>query len=143
MQNQAFVATARGAWSFRTLGLAENCHDRLLAEHGGSAGVRDEALLESALARPRNLLACGKPSMFELAAAYACGIIKNHAFIDGNKRTGLMAAFVFLGIKNIDLVATESDVVVQTLALAANALSEGAYAAWLKENSCTGKPRKR
>jgi death on curing protein len=110
-------------------------HDRLLAEHGGSGGIRDEALLESALARPQNLLAYGKPSMFELAAAYACGIIKNHPFIDGNKRTGFMAAFVFLGINKIDFVAAESDVVVQTLAVAANEISEKSYSSWLKENS--------
>jgi death-on-curing protein len=117
-------------------------HDRLLAEHGGSAGIRDEALLEYALARPQNLLAYGKPSMFELAAAYACGIIKNHPFIDGNKRTGFMAAFVFLGINKIDLAATESDVVLRTLAVASNEMSEEAYASWLKENSRTAK-RKR
>ena len=110
-------------------------HDRLLAEHGGTAGIRDEALLESALARPQNLLTYGKPSLFELAAAYTCGIIKNHPFIDGNKRTGFMAAFVFLGINKIDLVATESDVVLKTLGLAANEISEQAYASWLTENS--------
>jgi len=110
-------------------------HDRLLAEHGGSAGIRDETLLDSALARPKNLLAYGKPSMFELAAAYACGIIKNHPFIDGNKRTGFMAAFVFLGINKIDFVAAESDVVLETLAVADNQMTEEAYAAWLKDNS--------
>ena len=110
-------------------------HDRLLAEHGGSAGIRDETLLDSALARPKNLLAYGKPSMFELAAAYACGIIKNHPFIDGNKRTGFMAAFVFLGINKIDFVAAESDVVLETLAVADNEMTEEAYEAWLKDNS--------
>jgi death-on-curing protein len=117
--------------------------DRLLAEHGGSAGVRDEMLLESGLARPKNLPAYGKPSMFELAAAYACGIIKNHPFIDGNKRTGFMAAFGFLGINKIDVMADETDVVVRTLAVAANEMSEEAYAAWLKENSRIPKARKR
>ena len=80
--------------------------------------------------------------MFELAAAYACGIIKNHPFIDGNKRTGFMAAFVFLGINKIDFVADESDVVLRTLAVAANDMSEEAYATWLKENSRVPKPRK-
>jgi len=118
-------------------------HDRLLAEHGGSAGVRDETLLESALARPKNLLAYGKPSMFALAAAYACGIIKNHPFIDGNKRTGFMAAFLFLGLNKIDLSANEADVVVRTLAVAANEMSEEAYASWLKGNCQIPKPRKR
>ena len=116
-------------------------HDRLLAEHGGSAGVRDERLLESALARPKNLLAYGKPSLFDLAAAYACGIIKNHPFIDGNKRTGFMAAFVFLGINKVDFIAPESDVVIKTLAVAANEMTEEAYAAWLKDNSRSGQRR--
>src|SRR6266496_4739445 len=110
-------------------------HDRLLAEHGGSVGIRDETLLESALARPKSLLAYGKPSLFDLAAAYACGIIKNHPFIDGNKRTGFMAAFVFLGINKVDFIAPESDVVIKTLAVAANEMTEEAYAAWLKDNS--------
>jgi death-on-curing protein len=118
-------------------------HDRLLAEHGGSAGVRDEALLDSALARPRNLVSYGKPSMFDLAAAYAFGIIKNHPFIDGNKRTGFIAAFVFLGINGIDLVAEESDVVRRTLAAAANEMSEKACASWLREHSRVVKRRKR
>ena len=118
-------------------------HERLLSEHGGSAGIREEALLDSALSRPQNLLAYEKPSMFDLAAAYAFGIIKNHPFIDGNKRTGFMAAFVFLGINKIDLVAEESDVVLRTLAVAVNEMSEEAYATWLKENSRVPKPRKR
>ena len=82
-------------------------HDQLLAEHGGSGGIRDEALLESALARPANLLAYGKPSLFDLAAAYACGIIKDHPFVDGKKRTGFMAAYVFLGINKIEFVGDE------------------------------------
>ena len=110
-------------------------HDRMLAEHGGSAGIRDENLLESALAKPRNLLAYGKPSLFDLAAAYACGIIKNHPFIDGNKRTGFMAAFVFLGVNKVELTADETDVVVQTLAVAAGELTEKGYAKWLEQNS--------
>jgi death-on-curing protein len=118
-------------------------HDRLLAEHGGSAGLRDEALLDSALARPKNLLAYGKPSLFTLAAAYACGIIKNHPFIDGNKRTGFMAAFVFLGINKVDFQAEESAVVLRTLSVASGETSEQSYAEWLKQNSKTPKRGKR
>jgi len=110
-------------------------HDRLLAEHGGSAGIRDQGLLESALARPKNLFAYEKPSLFELAAAYACGIVKSHPFIDGNKRTGFMTAYVFLGINQIEVTAPESDVVLKTRAVASGELSEDAFAAWLKENS--------
>ena len=117
-------------------------HYQLLAEHGGRSGIRDEALLDSALARPKNLLVYGKPSLFDLAAAYACGIIKNHPFADGNKRTGFMAAYVFLGINGIEFMAEEGDVVLKTLALAAGELTEKHYAAWLRENSRVEKPRK-
>ena len=110
-------------------------HDRLLAEHGGSPGVRDEALLESALARSENLIAYEKPTLFDLAAAYACGIIKNHPFVDGNKRAGFMAAYVFLGANKIEFVADEADVVQQTLAVAAGDLTEEGYAKWLEKYS--------
>jgi len=117
-------------------------HDRMLAEHGGSAGIRDENLLESALAKPRNLLAYGKPSLFSLAAAYAYGIIKNHPFVDGNKRTGFMTAFVFLGINEVDFATEETDVAVQTLAAAAGELTEEGYAKWLEEKSKLPRRRK-
>ena len=108
--------------------------ERLLAEHGGSAGIRDDALLESALGRPQNLFAYGKRTLFDLAATYAHGIIKNHPFIDGNKRAGFMAAFLFLGRNGFDLVADEEDAYKQTLAVAEGTLDEKAYAKWLKEN---------
>jgi len=108
--------------------------ERLLAEHGGGAGVRDDALLESALGRPQNLFAYGKPTLFDLAATYAHGIINNHPFIDGNKRAGFMAAFLFLGRNGFDLVADEEDAYEQTLAVAEGTLDEKAYAKWLKEN---------
>jgi death-on-curing protein len=72
-------------------------HERLLAEHGGLAGIRDAGLLSSAMGRPKNILAYEKSSLFDLAAAYAHGIAKNHAFNDGNKRTALMAPYIFLG----------------------------------------------
>jgi len=109
-------------------------HERLIAEFGGSAGVRDEGLLESALGKPKNLFAYSKPTMFELAASYAFGIVKNHPFIDGNKRTGFMAAYTFLGKHQWELGATEADATVQTLRLAANDCSQADYAAWLKRN---------
>lgn len=116
-------------------------HDRMLAEHGGDGGIRDENLLDSALAKPKNILAYGKPTLFALAAAYACGIIKNHPFVDGNKRTGFLAAYVFLGINGVEFSAVETDVVVQTLAVAGGELNEDGYAKWLEENSKL--PRKR
>ncbi len=120
-------------WILRDTVLA--LHERLLAEFGGSSGVRDRGLLDSALARPENLLAYGKPSVFELAAAYAFGLVKNHPFIDGNKRTGFATAVLFLELNRQRAQASEADAVIQTLALAAGATDEAAYAAWLKANT--------
>jgi len=110
-------------------------HEELLARFGGLAGVRDEGLLESALNRPIHLYHYGEPSLFELAAAYASGIVKNHPFLDGNKRSGFVAAALFLEANGLRFVATEEDVVERTLALAASAIDEAIYAAWL-ERSC-------
>ena len=84
-------------------------HERLIAEYGGSPGLRDEGLLESALARPLHLFHYGNPSEVELAAAYAVGIAKNHAFIDGNKRTAFVAAAVFLSRNGLRLTAPEAE----------------------------------
>lgn len=110
-------------------------HDMMLSFYGGIAGVRDEHLLESALARPRQLFHYGKPSMAEMAAAYAAGIVKNHPFLDGNKRTGFMLGAGFLERNGHEFHATEADAVVSTLALAAGAMTEAAYAGWLEANS--------
>lgn len=109
-------------------------HDEQLAEHGGSAGVRDMGLLESALARPRNAWSYGQEDLIELAALYAAGIMRNHPFIDGNKRAGFLAAYAFLYVNGSELVADEGEVVVQCLALAASEIGEGEFAAWLREN---------
>ena len=117
----------------------EDClsfHEKLLARFGGSSGVRDCGLLESALARPQHLFAYEQPSLFELAAVYAHGIVKNHPFIDGNKRTGLLAAAVFLETNGKRFTAAEEDAVVQTLALAAGAMTADEFAVWL-EKVCT------
>ena len=115
-------------------------HERLLAEHGGSSGIRDEGLLESALGRPQNLFAYGKPTLFDLASAYAYGVIKNHPFVDGNKRTGFMAAYLFLGRNGYEFAAAEGDVVIKTLAVASGEIDEQHYAMWLRTNS---KPARR
>lgn len=109
-------------------------HDESLADHGGAAGVRDEGLFDSALARPENLFAYGTPDMFDLAAAYAFGIVRNHPFVDGNKRTGFLAAAVFLEINGWMLTADEVDATVKTFALAASEITEEAYAAWLRRS---------
>lgn len=110
-------------------------HDMMLSQYGGIAGVRDENLLESALAKPRQLFAYGKPTMTEMAAAYAFGIVKNHPFLDGNKRTGFMIGAGFLERNGFEFRATEADVVLRTLALAAGKMSESDYAAWMKANA--------
>lgn len=110
-------------------------HEQSLAQFGGLAGVRDEGLLDSALGKPRNLFAYAKPSLFDLAASYAFGLVKNHPFIDGNKRTGFIVAVTFLELNGPRFVAGEVDATVRTLALAAGEMSETAYSAWLKASS--------
>jgi death-on-curing protein len=110
-------------------------HEQSLAQFGGSAGIRDEGLLDSALGKPHNLFACGKPNLFDLAASYAFGVVKNHPFIDGNKRTGFIVAVLFLELNGCHFYAGEVDAAICTLALAAGEMSEAAYAEWLKANS--------
>jgi death on curing protein len=117
-------------WILREVALL--AHEQSLAQFGGSGGLRDEGLLDSALGKPHNLFAYGKPSLFELAASYAFGIVKNHPFIDGNKRTGFVVAIAFLQINGWHLEASEVDATLRTLALAAGAMTEAAYADWLK-----------
>lgn len=110
-------------------------HEQSLAQFGGSAGIRDEGLFDSALNRPQNLFAYGKPTLFELAASYAFGLAKNHPFIDGNKRTAFVTAVLFLELNGQRFEATEVDATVQTLALAAGEMAEVDFAAWLKASS--------
>lgn len=107
-------------------------HDSLLSRFGGRGGLRDSGMLDSALNKPIQLFTYGKPSLFDLAAAYAAGIIGNHPFGDGNKRSGFMAAYVFLGINGHRLNAPEEQAVLQTLALAAGEIGADEYAVWLK-----------
>jgi len=110
-------------------------HDMMLAQHGGMVGLRDAGLLESGLNRPRQIFTYEKPSLHQLAAAYAHGIVQNHPFLDGNKRTGFMAAATFLEVNGLEFTATEADVVIATLALADRKMSEKEYSAWLHANS--------
>lgn len=110
-------------------------HSVMLKEFGGSPGVRDEGLLDSALARARNLSAYGDPTIFDLAAAYAYGIIRNHPFVDGNKRTGLMAAYTFLRLNGYQLRAAEVEAVAVIRDLAAGDIDEGALARWIEVNA--------
>ncbi|MFZ9932856.1 MAG: type II toxin-antitoxin system death-on-curing family toxin [Chthoniobacterales bacterium] len=110
-------------------------HDMLLDQYGGCSGIRDEGLLESALARPRQLDHYGKPTIPEMAAACTADIVKNHPFLDGNKRTGFMMGAGFLERNGYEFVAAEAEVVIRTLALAAGELGEADYATWLEANS--------
>ncbi len=120
-------------WLEKALVLA--IHDRQLAEHAGSAGVRDEGLLESALARAQQLHAYGDPApdLADLAAALAFGLARNHPFVDGNKRTAHVAYRTFLALNGAELVATDEDKFVNMLALAEGKLAERGFAAWLRE----------
>jgi death-on-curing protein len=111
-------------------------HDRLLALHGGGTGLRDLALLQSALARPRQHHAyANAPHIIEMAALYTAGIIRNHPFVDGNKRTGFVAGVLFLELNGVDFGASEEDAAQAVFDVAAGKLNEDAYAAWLRANS--------
>lgn len=110
-------------------------HAESLAEHGGSAGLRDEGLLDSALARPLNLVAYGEPDFADLAASYALGLAKNHPFVDGNKRAAFLSAGLFLALNGFRLTASQVDATQAVLALAGSDLSEEAFARWLRANT--------
>ena len=110
-------------------------HGESLVLHGGAPGMRDEGLLDSALARPENLAAYGQPDVFDCAAAYAFGLAKNHPFIDGNKRAAFLGAGMFLRLNGFRLTATQHDATLTMLALAASDITEAAYADWLRNHS--------
>ena len=119
-----------------TIEIVRAIHAESVAEFGGEAELRDSGLLESALDRPRNLLAYGdNPSIYELAAAYCAGIVRNHPFIDGNKRAGVLAAAVFLDLNGYELRPNEVDVVTVIMALAAGESDDTVVAQWLADNS--------
>jgi len=110
-------------------------HDEQIAEHGGSLGVRDMGLLASALARPRHLYSYASPTIVELAAAYAVGIIQNPPFVDGNQRTGFLAAYIFLALNGLRLSAPEAETVRFVLGLAQGKLDEKEFCIWLRNNT--------
>ena len=109
-------------------------HDEQLAEHGGAAGLRDAGLPDSALARPRNAWSYGQDDLIALGSLYAAGIMRNHPFADGNKRTGFLAAYAFLYVNGLEIAADEAEVIVQCLALAASEIDETEFAAWLRDS---------
>ncbi len=119
-------------WSWIDPAVVLAVHEEQLAEHGGAAGVRDVGLLDSALARPRNLAHYGEPDVCELAAAYAFGLARNHPFIDGNKRSAFVATELFLMLNGWRLTASDADCVLVMLNLAAGELDEAPFADWLR-----------
>lgn len=110
-------------------------HDESLAEHGGASGLRDEGLLDSALARPLNLTAYGTPDWADLAACYAVGLAKNHAFVDGNKRAAFLALGLFLYLNGWRLQVSQADATLTMFAVAAGSLDEQGLARWLREHA--------
>ena len=122
-------------WRFISRRALELLHDESLAEHGGRPGLRDEGLLESALARPHQLMTYGEPDLAALAAAYGFGLVRNHAFVDGNKRAAFLATGLFLALNGQRLVTTQADATLTMLALAAGDLSEDAFADWLRAHT--------
>ena len=110
-------------------------HDFQLSEHGGASGIRDVGSLRSALARAKHLHAYEAPDVPELAAAYTAGIVRNHPFVDGNKRTGFVAGVLFLELIGFGFTANEPEATRAVLDLAAGKLDERQYAAWLRRNS--------
>lgn len=109
-------------------------HDEQLAIHGGAGGMRDEGMLESALDRPKNRWAHEQAELAELAAAYAFGIARNHPFVDGNKRTSLLALYTFLGVNGIDFEVPEAEAAAMILSLAAGEVSEESLTRWIRDN---------
>ncbi|OQW44615.1 MAG: death-on-curing protein [Proteobacteria bacterium SG_bin6] len=119
-------------WIWVSAEVALTAHAEQLAEHGGAPGVRDPAMLESALARPLNLVAYGVPDAATLAAAYAFGVAHNHPFVDGNKRTAAVVSETFLLLNGYRLACSDAELVVAFLALAAGELTPDDLAAWFR-----------
>ena len=126
------MSANKAHWVWIEAAVIDAVHDAQLAEHGGLAGTRDAGMLASALARAQNLALYGTPDAADLAAAYGYGISRNHAFIDGNKRTGFVAAELFLALNGYELVASDSDCVLTMLQVAAGEITEDAFAAWIR-----------
>jgi death on curing protein len=116
----------------------ELLHDESLAEHGGAPGLRDGGLLDSALGRPLNLAACGAPDVADLAAAHGVGLVRNHPFINGNKRAAFLAVGLFLALNGWRLTATQADTTLTMFAVAAGQMDEATFGNWLRQH---GVPR--
>lgn len=121
------------AWLLKAVVLA--LHEEQLAEHGGRAGLRDEGLLDSALGRAKNQFHYGSPDIYDLAAAYAFGIAKNHPFLDGNKRASFVVSETFLNLNGYGLAATDEEALFVWIALAEGKIAETELANWFRSNA--------
>lgn len=119
-------------WITRDVALA--AHARSLRDHGGASGIRDDGLLDSALGRPKNLAAYEGAGIYALAAGYAYGLVKNHPFVDGNKRTAFLCVYIVLGLNGFELDADEAEAAAIMIDLAAGEVSEKDFALWLEAN---------
>ncbi|WP_068073002.1 type II toxin-antitoxin system death-on-curing family toxin [Novosphingobium lentum] len=127
------------AWVWILPHVALAAHAEQLSEHGGGGGLRDPGALDSAMARPRNLALYGDPDAAALAAAYAFGIARNHPFVDGNKRTAAVVSETFLSLNGMVLTASDAELVVAMVALAAGELTEADIADWFREHAMPGR----
>lgn len=123
------------SWLFPSELLVRSLHSEQLAAHGGGTGIRDDGLLDSTLQRPRSLVGYSEPDAAALAASLAYRIARNHPFVDGNNRTAFVAAATFLGLNGHRFEASEAEVVVTMLALAAGDIDEPALPQWFRDNS--------
>jgi death-on-curing protein len=121
-------------WIWVALDVAIAAHAEQIAEHGGGEGIREAGLLDSAMARPQNLALYGDPDVSELAASYAFGIARNHPFVDGNKRTAAVVSETFLVLNGHVLTATDAELVITFVALAAGELSEDEVTVWFRDH---------
>ena len=128
------MSAANDPWTWLLPDVLVAVHEEQLAEHGGGAGTRDAGLLESALARPRQLAHYGQPDAAALAASYGFGIARNHPFVDGNKRTAFVAVELFLELNGFSLEADDAGCVLTMLKLAAGDLEESAFADWIRSH---------
>jgi death-on-curing protein len=124
-------------WRWINPSALKRLHDMGIAQFGGASGLRDEGMLDSALNRPEQLAHYGTPDVADLAAAYGYGLVKNHAFIDGNKRVAFLSVGLFLRLNGYALTANQPDATATVLRLAASELSEADFAAWIRANSQT------
>jgi death on curing protein len=122
-------------WLWVTVDVAVAAHFEQIAQHGGGVGIRDLGALESAMARPRNMATYGEPDAAALAAAYAYGIARNHPFVDGNKRLAAVVSETFLVLNGYEFAATDAEIVVAFVALAAGELSEMEMADWFRQRT--------